>query len=194
MALHEAEVDLLIRLTVLRERDDRAALAALRRGLGKPPGTAPEMWPVLLPYLPEEIPRRVLDRCLLIASLFAANPEPWNGANAPWARNLGASLRRFDDALPRGDPNEKAPTPGVQRRMMVLLKSDEAELPDRLRHSVGLLKAGEVPIHWGQLLTDLGRWSIPERPVQRAWAKSFWGGRGLAALPTDAGLDLDDEE
>ncbi|MBA3416703.1 MAG: type I-E CRISPR-associated protein Cse2/CasB [Chloroflexia bacterium] len=193
MALTSAESRLLKRLATLHEEKDRAALAALRRGLGKPPGRAPEMWPVLLPYLPETIPRRVLDRCLVIAALFASHPEPWDGPEEPWARNLGASLRRFDEAQLRGDPLDKAPSPGIQRRLVALLKSEEAELPDRLRHAVALLKSGDVPVHWGQLLTDLGRWTVPDRPVQRAWARSFWGGRGLDAPTVTEDPDADDE-
>lgn len=41
-----AFVDALNRLVA---REDRAALAALRRGLGKPPGTVAEMYPLVEP-------------------------------------------------------------------------------------------------------------------------------------------------
>ena len=36
----------------LAKRDDRGALAALRHGLGQPPGTAAEMHPYVVQFLP----------------------------------------------------------------------------------------------------------------------------------------------
>ena len=39
---------------LLSLKENRGALAALRRGLGRPPGTAPEMYPYVVPWLPED--------------------------------------------------------------------------------------------------------------------------------------------
>lgn len=59
-------------------KGNRAALAALRRGLGKAPGEAPDVFPVLLPLLPEEqLWPRDESVAYLIASLFALHPLSW---------------------------------------------------------------------------------------------------------------------
>src|SRR5690242_10106207 len=53
------------------------ALAALRRGLGKSPGTVAEMYPYVVQYLPQQASRRVEDAYFLIASLFAWHQVDW---------------------------------------------------------------------------------------------------------------------
>ncbi len=59
----------------LAEREDRGALAALRRGLGKQPGAAPEMFPYLAPWTQHE--HGWGEECMyLVASLFALHPVP----------------------------------------------------------------------------------------------------------------------
>ena len=45
-------------LEELRDREDRGALAALRRGLGQPPGSAVEMYRYVVPWLPARTTRR----------------------------------------------------------------------------------------------------------------------------------------
>lgn len=153
-------------------RGDRAALAALRRGLGKEPGEAPEMFPVLLPLLPED---RLFPRdervAYLVATLFAFHPETWPAASRHrWRSNLGASMRRLA---------RQTESNGPERRFIALLNSDEPDLPHHLRGIVGLLRAAEDPIwvDWSQLTRDLLRWTRPDREVQRRWAHAFWGGR-----------------
>jgi CRISPR system Cascade subunit CasB len=155
---------------------DRAALAALRRGLGKEPGEAPEVFPVLLPLLPEEpLPHRQQQVVFLVASLFALHPLSWPGpANERWRRNLGASLRRLDEGSDSGGP---------QRRFVALLNCETGDLPHHLRGIIGLLKSADppIPIEWGQLTRDLLRWDSPDRLTQQRWATAFWGGRQARA-------------
>ena len=54
---------------------DRGALAALRRGLGKSPGEAAEMYPVLMPMLDDRQRGDLFEICCLIAALYAFHPE-----------------------------------------------------------------------------------------------------------------------
>lgn len=142
----------------LSKRDDRAALAALRRGLGKTPGTAPEMYPFVAPYLDPNEDARWEEACYLIAALFASHPS----GDHP-AHNFGASFARLSQ---EGG--------GPERRFTALLASHRENLPHRLRQAVALLKAHDVPVDWYQLLRDVGRWNDDQRPVQRAWARAFW--------------------
>src|ERR1035437_1147702 len=82
-------------LARLAERDDRGALAALRRGLGKEPGEAPEMFPYVVPWLPRQASIWAEQAYYLVASLFGLHSKPWN--RGPDARSdLGASLERVN--------------------------------------------------------------------------------------------------
>lgn len=150
-------------------RQDLGALAALRRGLGKPPGMALEMARYVVPFLPRQ---RVWaeEAYYLVAALFAY----WHqgraamGANPPG--NLGASLA----LLALLDPNAG---PSLDLRVTALLKSHRDDLPVHLRQAVRLLKSKDVPVDWQHLLKDLLNWDHEDLFVQRAWARAFWGRR-----------------
>ncbi|MGO8691758.1 MAG: type I-E CRISPR-associated protein Cse2/CasB [Thermoguttaceae bacterium] len=148
-------------LEQLPRNEERAALAKLRRGLGKPPGYAPERDGWVLERLDSEVPDSFEAKFCLISSLFAQHPE------AGGKGTMGAALRRLKDQS-AGD--------GVERRFVALLNSDEEDLPGRLRHAVGLLKSKDIPVDWRQLLSDLLRWEYADRQVHRRWSRDFWAG------------------
>lgn len=145
----------------LRERDDRGALAALRRGLGQPPGSAVEMYRYVVPWIRDGASRQEEGAFYLLAALFAYHPTPGGQGN------LGAAFRQTLD--PQGDNT------AIERRFTALLAAHPEDLPFYLRQAVGLLKSKEVPIDWQQLLADLQAWDHPDGYVQRNWARSFWG-------------------
>jgi CRISPR system Cascade subunit CasB len=154
-------------LAAMAERDDRAALAALRRGLGKPPGTAPETFPHVVPNLPPDPSPRLERAYYLVASLFALHPVHWERpAGDRTVTDLGASF----GLLAQRSSNSA----GVERRFLHLLLAHEEELPGHLRHIIGLFKAHEVPVDWVRLLRDLPRWDHEDRTVQRRWARSYY--------------------
>jgi len=148
------------------ENEDRAALANLRRGLGKKFGTAPEVFPFVTRYagIYEE------EDFALVGSLFALHSEKnWRGEEKGRSkRNLGASLRWFAD-----ENNADAST---ERRFVALLNCDREDLMTHLRQAVSLLKSKEIPVDWLQLLQDVRHWNNETRFVQKKWARSFWHG------------------
>jgi CRISPR system Cascade subunit CasB len=164
------------------ERADRAALAALRRGLGKRPGEAPEMFPVLIPLLPQGRLRQWDERCAYtVAALFAMHPASWDGAqDGRRRRNFGASMRRLRDATDSDGP---------ERRMVALLNSDSDDLPEHLRGLVALLRGQDVPVDWNQLTYDLLAWNLASREAQRRWASAFWGQSERSAEASDPNTD-----
>jgi len=146
--------------------EDRAALANLRRGLGKKFGTAPEVFPFVTRFaaIYEE------EDFALIGSLFALHPEKnWRGEDKEkHKRNFGASLLWF-----AGESNAEAST---ERRFVALLNCDREDLQTHLRQAVSLLKSKEIPVDWLQLLQDVRHWNNESRFVQKKWARGFWRG------------------
>jgi CRISPR system Cascade subunit CasB len=166
--IHEVEDRFVSHLEKLRAADDRAALARLRRGLGKEPGTAVEMFPLVQPWLPANMPRSQEDAFFLVAALFAAHPEPGD------IGNFGQSFARLA---------EKREIASIEKRFVALLNAHKDDLANHLRHAVSLLASDSIPVNWRQLLADIQWWGHPERFVQRDWAKGFWGGNGNPQEP-----------
>jgi CRISPR system Cascade subunit CasB len=145
-------------------RGDRAALAALRRGLGRPPGTVPDMYRYVEPWLPAEAPPWVEDAYYLIAVLFAYHPAEGGEGN------MGDHFARARD--PQGDNT------AIERRFTALLAAHPDDLPFYLRQAISFLRskgAGGIPIDWHTLFQDLRAWGYENRSVQKRWARAFWG-------------------
>lgn len=159
-------------LKSLVEKDDRGALAALRRGLGQEPGSAPEMYRYVLPLLPENPSRRQEKAFYLIAALFALHPASTTKGN------LGAHL-----AIARSEGNEAA----LERRFTALLSAHPDDLPNYLRQTISLLKSKDVPVNWSELLYNIQSWDHPEYgdSVRKRWATAFWGYRSKTEKPPE---------
>ncbi len=142
-------------------RDNRGALAALRRGLGQPPGDAREMYPYVVPWLSAEAPAQREAAYYLIAALFAYHPDPGGSGN------LGQAFRRTLN--PTGD------NVATERRFTALLTAHPADLPFYLRQAISFLKSEETPVDWHQLFRDILAWGHPDGYVQKQWARAFWG-------------------
>ena len=145
----------------IARRDDRAALAALRRGLGMRPGNAAEMHPHVARFLPTGPWHWLHDCHYIIAALFALHPEPRGRGN------MGDTMRLVSD---------RSGGESIEQRFVALLKCHRDDLFDHLRHAVSLAKNKEVPVNWEQLFRDMRYWDGDSQWVQRNWARSFWGG------------------
>jgi len=152
----------------LAAQEDRAALAALRRGLGRAPGTVAAMYPFVEPYLRAESARPRSDAAYIVAALFASHPLNWRQDNdAHPSSNFGASF-----AVLRG---RMTSSEGPERRFTALLGAHRDDLEHHLRSAVSLLKSHDVPVDWEQLLRDIRWWGGDARRVERSWASAYWG-------------------
>lgn len=145
-------------LEALRDSKDTAALAKLRRGLGKPNGT-PEMYPYVVRFIEND--RKAEERAFLVASLFALHPTP-----APEGRTMGhvfAGIRRIQN------------TDSIEKRFVRLLEADIEDVGHHLRQAVSLAKSKQIAVNYHNLMHDLKYWDHDERFVQLRWAKDFWG-------------------
>lgn len=212
---------------------NRAALARLRRTLGKSPNEAVEAFRYVASWVERALngewmqtksdeSREWSEHCFyLVAALFAFYQTgearaSWHHEEAllpnPDRRNFGASFLALEKAqagdAPQTEGAGKERAKNLERRFTSLLVSQRADLPQRLRHAVSLLKSENVPIDWVQLLTDLQAWRRAEvvtyrigggASVQRRWAKSFWHVEASARLPMDEtdnadGISRSDED
>ncbi|HID33062.1 MAG TPA: type I-E CRISPR-associated protein Cse2/CasB, partial [Anaerolineae bacterium] len=107
-------------LYALAQREDRQALAHLRRGLGKKPGAAPEMFPYIVPWLPSPLYPQEEKAYYAIASLFALHPAIV--ANGNMGDHMAATV-------------EPGREDAVERRFVALLASHPDDLPDFLRQA-----------------------------------------------------------
>jgi len=142
-------------------RDNRGALAALRRGLGQPPGTSADMYRYVVPWLPQDAKPWREAAYYQIAALFAYHPA------AGGSGNMGNHFARTCD--PQGD------NVAIERRFTALLSAHRDDLDTYLRQAISFLRAEDVPVNWHQLFHDLQRWGYDGRPVQQEWARAFWG-------------------
>jgi len=145
----------------IQNRNDRAALADLRRGLGDEPGAAQEMAKYIYPFFDKRDDREEFG-FFLVASLFALHPE-----TAPASKdnpNLGAHLR----LMAKGDEDELK---RLERRFTQLLAAERSDLPELLPRAISLLKATGEPVNWRQLLNDVIVWNDYTR---KDWARGFW--------------------
>jgi len=144
-------------------RDDRAALSALRRGLGQPPGTVPALYPYVERYLPSEIKPWTEKAYYLIAALFGYH------AAAGGHGNMGDHYT----AVRYKDPG--ADHTALERRFTALLAAHPDDLPFYLRQAISFLRSKEVPVNWQQLFYDVQNWGYESRSVQKQWARAYWG-------------------
>lgn len=156
-----SESGLVAYLNGLAKKQDRSALAHLRRGLGKKPGDAMEMYPYVGRFAGEQTNEAHERAVFLTAALFADYPDaPQN------AGDLGSSVKQIAEK-----------SDSIVRRFVALLDAGADDLHYYLRQMIGLLKANSVPVNWDQLFKDIRNWSHDDRFVQRNWARSFWGSK-----------------
>jgi CRISPR system Cascade subunit CasB len=153
-------------ITYLEEnREDRAMLAALRRGLGQPAGAAPEVSRYVQRRLAQDAPRYLEEAYYLIAPLFGLHSSA--GGQGDMGNHFAALC----------EPGEDPPS-NVERRFVGLLAAHSDDLPDALRQAISLLKAKDIPVNWGSLLDDILDWSHPDDTrrtnVHKRWSRNFW--------------------
>ena len=103
-------------------RENGAAMAALRRGLGKSPGEVAEMHAYVLPWISSPCDPWREGAYYLVASLFALWHQSRDGDFPEAPANFGGSLRALKDESGSLEP-----------RVVALLNSHEDDLPTRLR-------------------------------------------------------------
>jgi len=151
-----------------RNRDDRALMASLRRGLAQT--NSAEVSRIVQPWLSEDSERWLEDAYYTIAPLFALHHE-----DVADDGNLGDHLRALAESM-KPPSSDELPR-SVERRFMQLLVCGPNDLDDLLRQAVSLLRSKGIAVNWQQLLTDVLRWKHTDDQrdiVRREWSRRFW--------------------
>lgn len=171
----------LVRLAPKPPHDEgnRAALAALRRGLGRPPGAVPEMYRFIAPFTGESERRDREDAMFIVGSLFGLYPRHSALKGSPLK-----ALRTLD--IERDS---------IDKRVLALLNAGQQEIPTHLRHVVHLLASSDrqPAINYETLLRQLRSWNHPDRWVQRIWARDWWADYRSTDDEADASGESSDE-
>lgn len=172
------EVRLVTRILELKQKQDRGALAALRTGLGKPPGTAARMFPIVAPFLYSNDGPST-QAAFLTAALFASHPEHAK------IGTLGSSL--WKATIRDGNPNGKHGEAGVEARFAAALDAAPEDLPRHLEGLVSLCESANVPINWHRFYWDV-RTLLDDDEDRRTktrirWARDFWQGQRKQETP-----------
>ncbi|WP_110343649.1 type I-E CRISPR-associated protein Cse2/CasB [Prauserella flavalba] len=154
-----------------------AALARLRRGLGRPPGSVLDI--LDFTYAKEFVgdpnsdePTRAEAAAHLAMTLYAAHQQSQSQPMHKRGERLGRSIRML---ITEKDVT-KYVEHSVAHRFAALGTADSlAELSHHLRGIVQLLRANGVPIDYGRLAVDLLHWQYPDRTasVKLRWGRDF---------------------
>ncbi len=163
------------------ERLDTGQLAKLRRGCGERDpveGRCPWLLGLIHGVAGEAA-------AFLVASLLAQYKTADIRAGRHRGRgNFGATWKRAV---------AETGSQAIRRRFHILLDSEydpwtgDGDLPYRLRQMVRYGVSKGVGVDWPTLLVDLRFWNHPDKPVQKRWARSFFGHE----RPEDASITLE---
>lgn len=163
------------RLTNLGDSPEgKAALAKLRRGVGKAPGAIPGLWRLTLEGLPSECyskdgkPTRGEWAAYTALTLYALHQQSSSPKEQPMSvsgMGLGTAVRR----LVHSEEDE----PRVKRRFdAVVTAGDVFELTHHLRGLVQILKSDGIPLDYPALARDI-YWFLNQSTRDRIRLK--WG-------------------
>ncbi len=170
------------RLIDLKNKDDRGALATIRRSFTRSE-TDFNVLAVIGKYMPGDLSIREIRTHMLVAGLFSINPVHSDKEYF----DFGATLSSLRAEL----QNSNSGADGLERKFSSLLNSEIDDLPFKLRQLMRFIAGKNIPVNYHILLSDLLRWGASDKYVQLGWARSFWSGRSDHA--ENGGMKSDDE-
>lgn len=157
----------------------RATLARLRRGIGKAPGSTPELWSVTLDGLPDALLSNdgkptlgewAVHTALTLFALHQQGKDLNNHCMSKDGIRFGAAVRSL---IKPDKGNEDA----VLRRFHAAAVSDSfEELSWHIRGLVQLLKAEGIPLDYPELTENLYWFQLADRRdgIRLKWGQDFY--------------------
>lgn len=155
----------------------KAALANLRRGIGKAPGELPELWGIIFRDMPETLmsqygePTPAEWAIYTAMTMFALHQqgtaEPVHTEKISLGKAYGKLRKEQSD-----DEEERL----LRRLNQVVTASDMPELSHYLRGVIQLLRADGIGLDYAQLASDLYLYQSPQTRlrVQLKWGQDFY--------------------
>lgn len=155
----------------------KATLAKLRRGIGRVPGSVPELWQATMEGLPEAlcgtgdptIGEWAVHTSLTLFALHQQGKDIKSQCMSREGTSLGMAVRglvKNDDDMAR-----------VKRRFDAAATADSpTEFAHHLRGLVQLLKSEDIPLDYAALTRDLYWFQIPQARdrVRLNWGRDFY--------------------
>lgn len=162
----------------------RAALARLRRGIGKEPGELPELFEFFLEGMDEELygrddeasyPERAIYTALTLFALHQQGKEQpmnmgWNVGSKDKGNSLGAAVGLLVN-------RDKDREPAFKRRFDAVITADEfTELAHHARGMIQLLKTEDITLDYPCLAEDLYWYQFDElrNRVRLRWGEDYY--------------------
>lgn len=156
----------------------RASLAKLRRGIGREPGSMPELWDITLNGLHESLSGKdgtvtrgewAVHTALTLYALHQQGADTRQQLMSKDGNTLGGALRK----LINNEEDEKR----VKRRFDAAATADSpAEFSHHLRGLIQLLKNQNIALDYPALAEDLYWFQFPEArdSVRMRWGRDFY--------------------
>lgn len=154
---------------------DKGALAKLRRGAGKEPGSVPDIWEYTIGVLPEGAKEDAENAVHIAFTLFAVHRQGTNitglatytGENGKtYPVTLGAAVQK----LKEGANNE-----AITRRFNTAVTADTInELSVHVRSLIQLLKSKNIDMNYAKFAEELYSWRFDTDKVRLKWGRDFW--------------------
>ena len=155
-----------------------AALARLRRGIGKEPGGQPEIWEITLEGMPEALQgrgnqpsyaERAAHTALTLFALHQQGKRMREKCMYEQEQSLGRAVRIF---IYREPDREQA----ITRRFLATVTADSyTELTWHLRGLIQLLRTKNISLDYPALAEDLFRFQFPgqQDQIRLQWGRQF---------------------
>ncbi|WP_030998121.1 type I-E CRISPR-associated protein Cse2/CasB [Streptomyces sp. NRRL F-5630] len=165
----------------LKDQSDAvAALARLRRGVGRAPGEVPDLWgltgtePLYERYaqgtFSEEEFLRAEEAAHTAVTLWSLHQQSHHVSRMHRrpGPELGTAVRRLTPGAAIDEPTRR-------RFVRAGTAATPVVLATRLRELVLLLRREEIPLDYGLLADQLHRWTLPggAQGVRRSWGRSY---------------------
>ncbi|MDR1246440.1 MAG: type I-E CRISPR-associated protein Cse2/CasB [Clostridiales Family XIII bacterium] len=155
----------------------KAALARLRRGVGKEAGTVPDIWQYVYESLPDILAGdtgkalRAQNAIHTALTLYAMHSQGIGNAHSENAGSLGNAAKSLKMQNPDNEP-------GIKRRFDALATAKTPmEISNHSRGIIQLLRQGKVMLNYADFAKDL-YWLESNREfarqVLRNWGKDFY--------------------
>lgn len=155
----------------------RAQLAQLRRGVGREPGTVPEIWGLTLDGLdcpgPGDAPSREENAVHVALTMFAVHQQS-RAVSMSTNISFGQAVRRLATTVSNG--SEDVHEGPVYRRFTELATAASLdELTHHARALVTQMRAADIGFDYGRFADDLVAFQDPRRAgeVRRRWGRDF---------------------